>query len=110
MLELHEKGKIINANFITSQTQQKTDDIAEYNGVKYNYYDFIVEKCKENNWRLKSFDNHSKICLMKTKENYYVIETSSNLNENPKMEQFNWENDKELYEWYLNLFIELFKE
>lgn len=47
---------------------------------------------------------------MKTKnENYYVIETSSNLNENPKLEQFSWENDKELFEWYEKLFIELCK-
>lgn len=46
---------------------------------------------------------------MKTPKNYYVVETSSDLNENPKMEQFSWKNDKELYNWYLELFIELLK-
>jgi hypothetical protein len=34
-----------------------------------------------------------------------VIETSSNLNENPKIEQFSFENDAELFEFYRrNLF------
>ena len=52
-------------------------------------------------------NNHSKIILAKTKHNFYVIETSSNLNENPKIEQFNFENSKRLYEFYLLLFKEL---
>ncbi len=50
-----------------------------------------------------NFDN------VQTPQNHYVIETSSNLNENPKMEQFNWENDKDLYLWYEALFKELMK-
>nr|DAI82559.1 MAG TPA: hypothetical protein [Caudoviricetes sp.] len=47
---------------------------------------------------------------MKTEKNFYVVETSSNLNENPKMEQFSFENDKSLFDWYKKLFIELIKE
>ena len=42
--------------------------------------------------------------------NNYVIETSSNLNENPKMEQFSWENDRGLFDWYKKLFIELLSD
>lgn len=41
---------------------------------------------------------------MKTKNNYYVVETSSNLNENPQIEQFTFENDKDLYEFYYDIF------
>ena len=80
-----------------------------YKEKSYNYYNFVVAKCDENDWQIKSFDNHSKLILMQTDKNFYVVETSSNLNENPKMEQFSFENDKELFEWYEQLFKELLK-
>lgn len=99
-----------NVILITSSTQKKVDGKVVYNDKEYNYYDYIKESCKENHWILKEHNNHSKLILMKTiNDNYYVIETSSNLNENPKLEQFSWENDKELFEWYEKLFIELCK-
>ena len=44
---------------------------------------------------------------MRTKENYYVLETSSNLNENPKIEQYSFENSKELYDFYYDFFDKL---
>ena len=108
--ELKDKGKLGKCAFVTSQTQQKVDCAMIYNGTTYNYYEYICEKCKEYGWVLKAYDNHSKLILMRTDKNYYVVETSSNLNENPKMEQFSFENDKSLYEWYKKLFIELIKE
>ena len=52
----------------------------------------------------------AKVYLMKTeKQNYFVLETSSNLNENPKMEQFILSNDQMLYDFYYNLFDNLIK-
>lgn len=102
LIDLHAKNKLKQCHFITSQTQQRTD-------TKYNYFEFIEKQCETFGWKLKCFNNHSKLILMQTDKNYYVVETSSNLNENPKMEQFNWENDKELYDWYKELFIELMK-
>lgn len=49
--------------------------------------------------------NHSKVTLMRTDCNWYVLETSSNLNENQKIEQFRFENDEHLFEFYkVNLF------
>ena len=109
LIKLKNQNKLKNAHFITSQTQERTDEKAKYKGTEYNYYKFLVEKCQQFGWDLKSFDNHSKLILMKTKDNYYVCETSSNLNENPKMEQFSFENDKDLFDWYLKLFQELLK-
>lgn len=44
---------------------------------------------------------------MRTSENYYVLETSSNLNENPKIEQYSFENNKELYLFYYEFFEKL---
>ena len=99
---MHTEKRLKKAHFITSSLQRDTDRA-------YNYFGEISKKCKKNKWELKVLDNHSKVVLMRTKKNWHVIETSSNLNENPKMEQFNWENDKELYEWYEALFKELLK-
>ena len=109
LIYLRNSNKIGRAHFITSQTQERTDKLAKYKDSEYDYYKFMVKKCEEFGWDLKSFDNHSKLILMKTAKNYYVIETSSNLNENPKMEQFSFENDKTLYDWYLALFEALLK-
>ena len=99
---MHSEKRLKMAHFITSALQRDTDRA-------YNYFGEISKKCKKNKWELKVLDNHSKVVLLRTKKNWHVIETSSNLNENPKMEQFNWENDKELYEWYEALLKELLK-
>lgn len=107
--KLHSTGRLEKASFITSTTQERVDETMSYNGTEYNYYQHVLEVCEKNGWTIKSFDNHSKLILMKTRKNFYVVETSSNLNENPKMEQFNWENDEELYEWYKELFVVLLK-
>lgn len=105
LMKLHERHKLNNCHFITSVSQKEIDATQE----GYNYFEYISEKCEKLGWKLKIFNNHSKILLMKTKNNFYVVETSSNLNENPKTEHFSWENDKELYEWYLAIFKELLK-
>lgn len=102
--KLHSTGRIKKANFITSSSQKHIDGESDY-----NYYHIIEKICDKNGWHLKTFDNHSKLILMKTAKNFYVVETSSNLNENPKMEHFSWENDESLYYWYEELFIELLK-
>lgn len=44
--------------------------------------------------------NHSKILLFETDVGKFVLETSSNLNENPKSEQFSLEKNNELYDFY----------
>lgn len=101
---LYRGGKLGKCHFVTSATQKKVDDKMIYNGKEYRYFDYICEICKDNDWELRFYDNHSKIVLMRTKQNWYVLETSSNLNENPKMEQFSFENDKGLFDFYLQVF------
>lgn len=51
--------------------------------------------------------NHSKVILLDTDKGKYVIETSSNFNENPKIEQFSFEKSAELYEFYKKSFAGL---
>ncbi len=66
----------------------------------------ILEKiCNENSWNIHAVNNHSKVHLYDTCKGKFVIETSSNLNENPKIEQFSFEKDAELYDFYMkNMF------
>ena len=87
-------GKIDHATVITSDFQA----IAE--NEKYDYFDYEQGKADEYGITFKTAHNHSKIICMKTTNNFYVIETSSNLNENPKIEQFSLENDSKLYAFY----------
>lgn len=62
----------------------------------------IVKKiCDANGWQLHTVNNHSKVHLYDTDKGKFVIETSSNLNENPKIEQFSFEKDAALYDFYM---------
>lgn len=90
------------ASFITSGMQGK-------NGENYDYLTPVLDGCKNQNWRIVEFNNHSKIILMKTPKNSYVVETSSNLNENPKIEQFNFFNDAKVFAWYKEFFEAVFE-
>lgn len=74
---------------------------------KYLYWQHFLNMAKEMKWTIKSIKNHSKIILMETDENNYVIETSSNLNENPSLEFFNIENDRKSFEFYKTFFEEI---
>lgn len=94
---LKHKGMLQKAFFLTSTMQKNLDR-------DYDYFQKVKQMCRECDFELQTMNNHSKIILMQTAENYYVIETSSNLNENPKIEQFCFENDKGLFEWYKNFF------
>lgn len=102
--DLYEKELLKNVHLFTSETQKNVDCKMIYKDKEYNYFDYICEICNKNNWKICCCNNHSKILLLRTEQNFYVIETSSNLNENPKMEQFSFENDKELYDFYKSIF------
>jgi hypothetical protein len=72
---------------------------------KYPYYRVLKQVCDEKGWEYTSMGNHSKVILFDTDDGKYVLETSSNLNENPKIEQYSFEKDTELFDFYRkNLF------
>lgn len=73
---------------------------------KYGYYEDLENVCRKNNWIVKVINNHSKVILFDTDIGRFVLETSSNLNENPKCEQFSFEKDSELFEFYMDFFRE----
>lgn len=71
---------------------------------KYGYYDCFKGLCDRNGWEYAMVNNHSKLLLFDTDAGKFVVETSSNLNENPKIEQFSFEQSEELYEFYKSAF------
>lgn len=67
-------------------------------GKSYGYYDTLLSVCQKNDWTVAVANNHSKIINFDTDSGKYVIWTSSNLNENPKIEQFIFLKSDEIYQ------------
>lgn len=76
--------------------------IALANAEKYDYAKFLENIANENGWRISYKRNHSKVILIDSDAGKIVIETSSNFNENPQVEQFCITNDKDVYFWYVD--------
>jgi hypothetical protein len=100
---LHSQTKIDDITFIVGSIMKQDSAL----GKSYKYYDDLSAVCKKNDWRVIVHNNHSEVLLFDTDCGKYVIETSSNLNENPNMEQFSFERNAELYKFYKNAFAEI---
>jgi len=70
----------------------------------------VYKKCINLNKKLKNFDitlcdNHTKLSCIKTDENYYVVSGSGNFTStNKKMEQYQFINSEELFNFYTSWF------
>lgn len=102
---LHSGGRLEKANFLIGSFMKNDSKT----GLKYGYYQLFDRICGKNGWNYTVVQNHSKILLFETEAGKFVIETSSNLNENPKMEQFSFEKNAELYDFYFSALGELVK-
>lgn len=91
---LYDRGKLKNVNLVMFSK------VFEKESSKYKYGDIVKKICEKNGWKLKILRNHSKLFLFDTDNGKYVLETSSNLNENPKIEQFSFEKSAECFEFY----------
>lgn len=100
---LHKRGRIGHVHFIVGSIMSSDSKT----GKKYGYFDDLQAVCDSNGWDITVYSNHSKVLLFNTDCGKFVLETSSNLNENPKMEQFSFEKSAELYEMYKNIFEEV---
>ena len=93
---LRNQGKIGKITFIVGGIMKNDSEL----GKSYGYYNDLIKVCEKNDWKVIVKNNHSKILLFDTESGKFVIETSSNLNENPNMEQFSFEKNEKLYEFY----------
>lgn len=98
---LKQQGKLDDVTFIVGGIMKNDSEL----GKSYRYYDDLKTVCKNNDWTIVVHNNHSKILLFDTNYGKFVIETSSNLNENPNMEQFSFEQSEELYDFYKQFFL-----
>lgn len=98
--ELHRQKKLDTVTFIVGSIMKNDSAL----GKSYGYYDDLKAVCKNNDWTIICYNNHSKVLLFDTDDGKFVLETSSNLNENPNMEQFSFEKNEELYDFYLSAF------
>lgn len=102
--QLYKSNKIKKIKMIVGEIAKKGNTQS-----RYGYWDNIIKIFETNKWEIAAVNNHSKILLFDTDLGKYVLETSSNLNENPKIEQFSFEKNEELYGFYLELFEEIKK-
>ena len=100
--ELCNQGKIDGIDSVVSKTFERTNK-------KYKYFDLLKKKGINNNWNIAVVNNHSKVILFKTTDNYYVLETSANLNTNVKLEQFSLTNSFELWQFYSQFYQKILK-
>lgn len=75
-------------------------DMQRQNQNRYDYASYFENICRENGYSWRYVKNHSKIILLDTDAGKIVVETSSNFNENPKIEQFCIVNSEEVYDFY----------
>lgn len=90
---LKQQGKLDRVDFIVGSIMKQDNKI----GRSYGYYDNLLTVCQKNDWTVTVANNHSKIINFDTDSGKYVIWTSSNLNENPKIEQFIFLKSDEIY-------------
>jgi hypothetical protein len=62
----------------------------------------LLKSFESSVWIVKVENNHTKIILIKTDENYYVIEGSGNLSVNARIEQYLFENNKKSFLFHQN--------
>ena len=63
-------------------------------------YATLLEGIQRNNQKYVACKNHTKIILFQIGDNYYTIEGSANFSSNPRIEQYNMINDRQLYEFH----------
>lgn len=103
---LKKQGKLDECDFVVGSIMKNDSKL----GKSYGYYDDLLKICEKNNWSVTVANNHSKILNFDTDNGKYVIWTSSNLNENPNIEQFVFLKSKDVYEMCEKHFFEKIKK
>lgn len=97
MKDLHDDGKLDSASFVLCGISKENKSLK---GKDYGYTEYFEELCAECGFSWSYAKNHSKIILLDTNKGKFAIETSSNFNENPKIEQFCITKSDLIYDFY----------
>lgn len=90
LLKWYDKGSIESVNINIS------DSIKHRNP---KIHDQLQSQLLNRNINVNYTWNHSKITLMRSNENHFVVEGSGNFSENAQHEQYLFANDKQLYDF-----------
>lgn len=98
IVELHDGGLIDKVSLLLSDSlkQRSSQTIDHLNGLLSTRPNIQVNYA----W------NHSKVCLMKTEHNAFVVEGSGNWSENAAIEQYVFYNSQTVYDFRMKLFTE----
>lgn len=103
IIDYIEAGKIKKATFVISNFFNQTK--------KPEKWAIILKEFADRNTNTKHIyiHNHSKVLAVKTKKNYYVFEGSGNMSDNARIEQYVYENNKEVFEFHKSWMNELWE-
>lgn len=104
IIKLIDSKKIKVANFVISSFFNQTKRPEQWALLLKSY----CEKSKV--CRHRYTHNHAKVILIQTKENYYVFEGSGNMSDNARIEQYIFENNKQVYNFHLSWIEEIMKK
>jgi len=94
---LRQQGKLQRASFVAGRIMANAADKRERDRL-------LRQICEQNEWCYVCIDNHAKLVLLDTDDGKFIIETSSNLNENPSIEHFSFERSEDGYDFYREWF------
>lgn len=97
LYELQLQNKIGKIHFLVN------DAIPKLTPDAYN----LLKSFENENWTIKLENNHTKIILIKTEQNFYCIEGSGNLSINARIEQYIFDNNQTIFEFHKEWILKL---
>lgn len=98
LIQLHDKG------IIERVTLMINDGLIKRNPVTIDYLNALISS--RANFNVTYSWVHAKVCICKTKDNFYTIEGSGNWASNAQYEQYTFANSKDLFNFRKTLFTE----
>ena len=96
LIEMHDRGMIEQITLMISDSMIKRNPLTIAN--------LMAMATSRPNLKVVYAWSHAKVCLMKTHDNYYIIEGSGNWSENAQYEQYILANSKGVYDFRMELF------
>ena len=98
IVELHDGGLVDKVSLLLS------DSLKQRNSTTIDHLNGMINS--RPNIEVNYAWNHSKVCMMRTESNYFIVEGSGNFSENAQYEQYIFANSKGLYDFRMKLFTE----
>lgn len=97
LIELHDKGEIEQITLLVSDSMIKRNPLVIGN--------LMAMASSRPNLTVLYAWVHAKVCLMQTHDSYFVVEGSGNWSENAQYEQYVFANNKGLFDFRMQLFM-----